>query len=83
MINETIKEAEQQERRSFIGFIISSVILISVIFCFLPIQTLLLVCGLSVITSLVICLPAYHFMVWQNHKDYTKELKKLYGVDDE
>ena len=81
MTNENIKEAEQQERRSFIGFIISSVILISAIFCFAPIHTVLLVCGIAVITSLVVGFPFYYFVCWQSNKYYTKELKKLYGVE--
>lgn len=80
-MNNKIKKAETETKQSFKHFVVSLIIFLILIFCFIPIQELITIFQVLIVATLVsfaICLPVYFYMEYKSNKNYMKELKRLY-----
>ena len=85
MIKKEIKAAEIEEKQSFIFFIISLISLFVSILVFIPfeyLKTFFIGLIATILIVFVVGSPIFLFATWINNKQYTKNLKRLYGEYD-
>jgi len=80
-----MRKEEVKERLYFILFIIFTLIFLAFIFLVIPIEKMqIFLLGLlaTFILTCIFGLPIFFFMMWQNQKDYIKELKMMKEVNN-